>query len=196
MADRRITRRMTGPEPNRTTAARATSIAELLQHECSILLELYRKKEGFTSDLPVGDGRLVSVPPLSSQLDSRDKLWRVHSALLQCRSLMERSIIKEDEEFGTDIGEYESQRNMVKDRLSLLLANTAELKAIDGTVVLSPMLEVNATTNVFDLKIWIYRIFKELDHWTKTAITVLQALSSVTPKERARRVRSTRSTRR
>lgn len=35
------TRRMAGPDPSRTTVARALAIAEQLHHECSILLDLY-----------------------------------------------------------------------------------------------------------------------------------------------------------
>ncbi|XP_044046978.1 ciliary neurotrophic factor [Siniperca chuatsi] len=201
MADRR-TRGMTGSDLSRTNAARAAAIAEQLHHECSILLELYRKKESFTADVMVADGRLVSVPPPSSQLDTRDKLWRLHSALLQCRSLLESAIAKEEEQLGGgNKGEYETQRKMVKDRLSLLLINTGELlKAVDGTAVLTPSsagLELDGPTTLFELKLWVYRIFKEVDYWTKTAITTLQALPSVIAKERGRttRVRSTRSTR-
>lgn len=107
------------------------------------LFPLKRKKENFTADVVVADGRLVSVPPPSSQLDTRDKLWRLHSALLQCRSLLDRAIAKEEEELGDGKkGEYETQRKMVKDRLSLLLINTGELlKAVDGTAVLTPSSE-------------------------------------------------------
>lgn len=102
-----------------------------------------RTKESFTAEVTVADGRLVSVPPPSSQLDTRDKLWRLHSALLQCRSLLERAIAKEEEELGGGMkGDYETQRRMVKERLSLLLINTGELlKAVDGTAVLTPDLE-------------------------------------------------------
>lgn len=77
---------------------------------------------------------MVSVPAPSSQLDSRDKLWCVHSALLQCHILMERAITKEDAELGSSKrADYETQRKMVKDRLSLLLLNTRELlRTMDG----------------------------------------------------------------
>lgn len=176
------------------------------------------------------DGLLVSVPPASSQLDARDKLWRLHSALLQCRSLLERAIAKEDEELGGGKkGEYETQRKLVKERLSLLLDNTGELlKAADGTTVPTPNLEVcvkvisgvivivnswiennlvisppsylqlNVPSVLFELKRWVYQIFKEVDYWAKTAITTLQDLPVVKAKERARttRPRSTRSARR
>lgn len=82
----------------------------------------------------MADGRLVSVPSASSQLDARDKLWRVHSALLQCHILMERAIAKEEAELGgSKRAEYEAQRKVVKDRLSLLLMNTEELlRSMDG----------------------------------------------------------------
>ncbi|KAM9363707.1 ciliary neurotrophic factor [Symphorus nematophorus] len=194
---------MTGPDLSMSTAARAAAIAEQLRYECSNLLELYRKKESFTADVTVADSRLVSVPPPSSQLDTRDKLWRLHSALLQCRSLLERAIAREEEELGDGSkGEYETLRKMVKDRLSLLLINTGELvKTVDGTAVLTPSvegLELDGPTTLFELKLWVYRIYKEVDYWTKTAITTLQALPSVIAKERVRttRVRTTRSTRR
>ncbi|XP_054866122.1 ciliary neurotrophic factor [Amphiprion ocellaris] len=198
MSERR-TRRGTGSDLSRTTAARAAAIAEQLHHECSILLELYRKTENFPAD--VADGRLVSVPPPSSQLDTRDKLWRLHSALLQCRSLLERAIAKEEEELGGGRkGEYENQRKMVKERLSLLLINTGELlKAADGPAILTPSLEgleLDGPTILFELKLWVYRIFKEVDYWTKMTITTLKGLPSVIVKEPARTTRARRSTRR
>ncbi|KAK9540192.1 hypothetical protein VZT92_002661 [Zoarces viviparus] len=200
MAARR-TRGVTGSDLSRTTVARATAIAEQLRYECSILLELYAKKESFVVE--VADGRLVSVPPPSSQLDTRDKLWRLHSALLQCRSLLESAIAREEEELGGgEKGDYETQRNMVKSSLSFLLITTGELlKAADGAAVPTPDvegLESGGSTGLFALKRWVYRIFKEVDYWTKTAITTLQALPSVIVKERARsgRVRSVRSARR
>lgn len=203
MATRRSTRRLTGSEPSRTTGARAAAIAEQLRHECSILLELYKKKESFTPDILVADGRLVSVPPPSSQLDARDKLWCVHSALLQCHILMERAIAKEEAELGGGKrADYETQRKMVKDRLSLLLINTGELlRAVDGTAALQTPsvdgLELNSPTALFELKVWVYRIFREVDYWTRTAVSVLQALPSASTKERVMttRVRSVRSTR-
>ncbi|KAM6941541.1 uncharacterized protein PEZ65_003540 [Lycodopsis pacificus] len=200
MAARR-TRGVTGSNLSRTTVARATAIAEQLRLECSILLELYTKKESFVTD--VADGRLVSVPPPSSQLDTRDKLWRLHSALFQCRSLLESAIAREEEELGGgEKGDYETQRNMVKSSLSFLLITTGELlKAADGAAVPSPGvegLESGGSTGLFALKRWVYRVFKEVDYWTKMAITTLQALPSVIVKERARttRVRSVRSARR
>ncbi|XP_060915906.1 uncharacterized protein LOC132991239 [Labrus mixtus] len=204
MADRR-TRGMTGSGLSRTstTTDRAVAIAEQLHHECSILLELYRKRESFVADVSASDGRLVSVPLPSSQLDTRDKLWCLHSALLQCRSLMERAFAKEKEEL--DDGrksEYETQRKMVKDRLSFLIISIGELlKAVDGTAGMTPSgegLELDGPTGLFELKLWVYRIYKEVDYWTKTAITTLQALPAITAKERVRTrlVRSTRSVRR
>ncbi|XP_031141759.1 ciliary neurotrophic factor [Sander lucioperca] len=203
MAARR-TRGMTGgSDLSRTAVARATAIAELLRYECSILLELYRKKESFTADVTVTDSRLVSVPPPSSQLETKDKLWCLHSALLQCRSFLERAIAKEEEQLGGGKkGDYETQRKMVKERLSLLLINTGELlKTASGVMVLTPSLEgleLDGPTILFELKLWVYRIFEEVDYWTKMAITTLQALPSVIAKERVRttRVRSTRSARR
>ncbi|XP_037530258.1 ciliary neurotrophic factor [Nematolebias whitei] len=187
---------------HRAGTARAAAVAAQLQQEVSLLLELYKKKEDLHVD--VSEVRLVSVPPPSSQLDSRDKLWRLHSALLQCRTLLERATTKEDEELGgREKGRYEKQREVVKNRLSLLLINTAELlKAADGAAILAPNLddfEVERLSNLFELKLWIYRIYREVEHWTRTAVATLKELSSDTPKERKRitpATRSTRSTRR
>lgn len=111
---------------------------------------LKRKRESFTSDVPVADGSLVSVPPPSSQLDSRDKLWRLHSALLQCYVLLERAITKEEEELGGSKKlDYETQRKMVEERLSLLIINTRELlKAVDGTVQTPSVSELEVSIHI------------------------------------------------
>uniref|UniRef100_A0A3Q0RZ06 Ciliary neurotrophic factor n=1 Tax=Amphilophus citrinellus TaxID=61819 RepID=A0A3Q0RZ06_AMPCI len=200
MAARR-TRNINGADVRRSTPARASGIAEQLHYECSTLLELFRKRESFPED--VADGRLVSIPPPSSQLDARDKLWCIHSALLQCQNLLEKATAKEEEELGGGRkGEYENQRKMVKERLSLLILCIGELlKAADGTAVLTPSLEgleLNIPVNLFELKVWVYRIFKEVDYWSKTTITALKDLPSVTVKEgvRTTRARDRRSTRR
>ncbi|XP_061601817.1 ciliary neurotrophic factor isoform X2 [Cololabis saira] len=139
----RVTRSVQGSSPSspgrtsRTTPARAAAVAEQLQHECATLLELYKKRESFPADL--GDGRMVSVPPSSSQLDSRDELWRLHSALLQCRNLLERAVDKEEKELtGGEKGEYKNRRTTVKERLSSLLLNTGELLKADGAAALTP----------------------------------------------------------
>lgn len=97
----------------------------------------------------MADGSLVSVPPPSSQLDSRDKLWRLHSALLQCYVLLERAIAKEEEELGGSKLDYETQRKMVKERLSLLIINTRELlKAVDGTVQTPSVAELEVSIHI------------------------------------------------
>ncbi|XP_077426941.1 ciliary neurotrophic factor [Vanacampus margaritifer] len=197
MADRRSG--VTGPpEQGRTTAARAAAIAELLLLEISNLLELYSKRETLTADVIAEDSRLVSVPPPSSQLDTPDKLWRLHAALLQCRGLVERAIAKEDEEMGTGTGEYETQRKMVKERLTFLVNITGELvKAVGGPAAVTPSFSESSEPDnltLFELKLWVFRVFTEVTYWAKMAVTILQAL----PKERVRntRYRSARSSRR
>ncbi|CAB1328191.1 unnamed protein product [Coregonus sp. 'balchen'] len=160
------TRRGAGSEQSRT--ARAAAVADQLHHECTLLLELYRKKETFAEELTVGEERLVTVPPLSSQLSPNDRLWRIYSALQQCRNLLERAIGREERVGnGGDRAEYESQK-----------------KTIDGPVNGSP----------FALKLWIYRIFNELEQWTLTASKTLKALhpDGATPKERRTRTRARR----
>lgn len=120
-----------------------TSVQFLIFTFCFLSFLIKRKKESFSADVKVADGHLVSVPPASSQLDPRDKLWRLHSALLQCHRLLEKAIAKEEEDLGGGKkGEYETQRKMVKERLSLLIDNTGELlKAVDGTAIPTPSLE-------------------------------------------------------
>lgn len=97
-----------------------------------------RKKEQLPADVP--DGRLVSISPPFSQLDTRGKLRHLHSALEQCHRLLERAIAKEEEELdGPEKGEYENRRKKLKDRLSYLLINTRELlKAAEGPTILTP----------------------------------------------------------
>lgn len=115
---------------------------------------------------------------------------------------MERVIAKEAEEL--DDGkksEYVTHRRTVKDRLTYLVASIGELlKDVDGTSSVTPSvegLELDGPSVLFELKLWVYRIFKEVDYWSKTAITTLKALPVEMGKERARirRVRSTRSAR-
>lgn len=183
-----------------TTVSRAAAIAEQLHHECSILLELFRNKESFPTDMTVADGRLVSVQLPSAQLEPKDKVWCLHSALFQCHGLMEQAISKEEGELGSGkMGDYEKQRKMVKERLLLLLANTAELLKSAGDSALTTSSvgpEVECPTFLFELKLWVYRVYKELDFWVKTSISTLQTLPSNIQPVGARRVRSTISTRR
>lgn len=137
---------------------------------CCFILKI--KRESFTSDVPVADGSLVSVPPPSSQLDSKDKLWRLHSALLQCYVLLERAIAKEEEELGGSKRlDDETQRKMVKERLSLLIINTRELlKAVDGTV---------QTPSVAELEVSIHWIECEGVGWPSALKSFFLILSTV-----------------
>uniref|UniRef100_A0A1A8D3A4 Uncharacterized protein n=1 Tax=Nothobranchius kadleci TaxID=1051664 RepID=A0A1A8D3A4_NOTKA len=173
---------------------RAAETAKLLQHECALLLELYRKREHFPAE--VADGTQVSVPLPSSQLDTGSKLWRLHSALLQCRALLERAIAREDEELGDgEKGEYEERRERMKNRLSYLLNHTEKLlKATDGNILAPDLegLELNGPNVLFKLKLWVYRIYRDVEHWSKVAVTLLNELSSENPNERQRLMRSTR----
>ncbi|XP_068607134.1 ciliary neurotrophic factor [Brachionichthys hirsutus] len=189
------TRGVPAPGPNRAAVSRAAAVAEQLQYESCILLDLYRKRERFTDSL-VADGRLVSIPPPSSRTDPKDKLWCLHSALLQCHVLLERVISREEEELGTGTkAEYETQRKKVKDRLSLVLISTGELlKAVCGATIPNPSvqgLELNGPTTLFELKLWVYRVLQEIEYWTKTAITALRELPSIIANDQARSTRVT-----
>ncbi|XP_014050906.1 uncharacterized protein isoform X2 [Salmo salar] len=155
-----------------------------------------RKKETFAEELTIGGDRLVTVPPLSSQLSSNDMLWRLYSALQQCRNLLEHAIGRE-EGVGNDRNrtEYESQKKTVSDRLGHLLESTRLLLADGaGTAAFTPdpnNTEIDGPVNgsPFALKLWIYRIFNELEHWTLTASKTLKDLhpDGAAPKERGTR---------
>lgn len=180
-----------------TTVSSAVSIAEQLKYDCSILLELFRKKESFSSDMIPADSRLVSVQLSSALLDSQDKLWCLYSALVQCRALMDKAISKEEEELSNgQTGEYEKQRKVVKDRVSFLIAKTGEMiKSQDSSALITSSVgsEVECPTALFEFKLWVYRVYKELDYWAKMAISTLQALHN--EPVGGRRIRSTRSRR-
>uniref|UniRef100_A0A4W5NBQ7 Ciliary neurotrophic factor n=1 Tax=Hucho hucho TaxID=62062 RepID=A0A4W5NBQ7_9TELE len=191
------TRRGAGSEQSRT--ARAAALAEELHHECTLLLDLYRKKETFAEELTVGGESLVTVPPLSSQLSPNDMLWRLYSALQQCRNLLERAIGREEAVGnGGDRAQYENQKKTVRDRLGHLLASTRLLLEDGaGTAAFTPEpknseIDYPGNGSPFALKLWIYRIFNELEHWTLTASKTLKALhpDGATPKERRTRGRA------
>ncbi|KAK6324979.1 hypothetical protein J4Q44_G00043210 [Coregonus suidteri] len=141
---------------------------------------LQRKKETFAEELTVGEERLVTVPPLSSQLSPNDRLWRIYSALQQCRNLLERAIGREERVGnGGDRAEYESQKKTVRDRLGHLLESIRLLLADGaGTATFTPdpkNTEIDGPVNgsPFALKLWIYRIFNELEQWTRIASQTL-----------------------
>lgn len=189
---------MTSSELKKSTQARAAAVAELLHSECTILQELYREKETFTADLAAH--QLVSVVPPSSQLEAKDKLWCLHSALRQCHALMERAISKEEEELGDGTtGAYETQRKLVKDRLGLLLVNTEELlRAAECGTVVTPtvdVLETKSPTTLFELKVWVYQVFKEVAYWSRTTSTILRDMPVVIAREEARTTRAPMFTR-
>lgn len=50
--------------------------------------------------------------------------------------------------------------------------------------------QLDTPSSLFDLKLWVYGIFKEVDFWTKMTITTLQALPTLIPKERGRTTRA------
>ena len=126
-------------------------------------LLLQRKKESLSSDLVLSDLLLVSVPPASAQLEARDQLWRVHSALGQCRCLLERAVAREEQAVGVAAlgrADYQKQRKTVKDRLALLLASMRELlQAFSGAAGLATTTscqEVGGPGASFNLGIQIF----------------------------------------
>ncbi|KAJ8001040.1 hypothetical protein DPEC_G00187040 [Dallia pectoralis] len=165
------TRTGSGPSPY----ARAADIAELLHLECVGLLDLYKKKEEFPTELNVNTEHLVSVSSSSSQLSAND----IDSILRQCRGLLAK-VISQEEVFGVGALEtkYEVQRKTVMDRLGHLIDSLVKR---DGNTASTsgpeyPELGGQENGSLFALKLWIYRVYQELEHWTRTASKSLQAL--------------------
>ncbi|CAL1601404.1 unnamed protein product [Knipowitschia caucasica] len=170
-----------------TLKSNAVSIAEQLHYECTILLELFRKKESFSSSLTGADVRLV---PVQQSSDNEGRLWGLYSALVLCQALMDKAMSKEEEELGSgEMGEYEKQRRIVYERLKYLIATIWNL--LETKLCSSVGTEVECPTLLFELKLWIYSVFKEIHFWAEMAGSILLQLESAKGPSRSRTGRST-----
>uniref|UniRef100_A0A665XF52 Uncharacterized protein n=1 Tax=Echeneis naucrates TaxID=173247 RepID=A0A665XF52_ECHNA len=169
------------PVGGRSRTERAVALARLLYHECTHLLQLYKKRETFLLDHAPDDGRIVSLSPDSEEPSTEEKVQLLHSALRQCLGLLHCVILKEEEEWGELEGDYETMRKNVRIRLEHLLYTTKDLaETEDNTLEVTPDHQCNEETDgaggVFGLKIWTYRVLVELVHWADHAVQTLHVL--------------------
>ncbi|XP_046900477.1 ciliary neurotrophic factor isoform X4 [Hypomesus transpacificus] len=105
---------------------------------------------------------------------------------LYCRGLLVRAVTQEEEEFGGgEGGEYESQRKTVRDRLGHLLDSMRHLlEELEGAPAITSNTEIieidgPASGGTFELKLWIYRIFSEVEHWSRMTTATLRTIPLV-----------------
>uniref|UniRef100_A0A3B3QMC6 Ciliary neurotrophic factor n=1 Tax=Paramormyrops kingsleyae TaxID=1676925 RepID=A0A3B3QMC6_9TELE len=157
-------------------------LADLLEKACTRLLELYKEKESFTSDITLTKDRIITLPPTSPHLSADDRLWILHSALHQCLEFLETVMRREEEEFGIQVGgDYRKMQNIVKARLGDLLQSMKLLTRGERVTALASHTEStdgSENGNIFALKVWIYRVLQELMHWIKCASETLLTLQS------------------
>ncbi|XP_069001499.1 ciliary neurotrophic factor-like [Embiotoca jacksoni] len=167
------------PVPGPSLTGNAVSLARLLHHECSHLLQLYKEKEAFLSDHTPDSGRIVSLSPDSEEPSTAEQVQLLHSALRQCLGLLHCVALKEEEEWGNLEGDYESMRKTVRARLEILLHIIKNLAGVDGTSLeVTPDHQCNEEVDggVFELKMWTYRVLLELIHWAEHAVRTLHVL--------------------
>ncbi|CAG5929253.1 uncharacterized protein ACNS7B_021036 [Menidia menidia] len=169
------------PVPGPSGTGRAVALARLLHHECTELLRLYKERETFLSDHAPDGGRMVSLSPEAEEPGTDEQVQLLHSALRQCLGLLHCLILKEEEEWGKQEGDYETMRKSVRVRLEHLLCSTKELvETEDTTPEVTPdhqcNEEVDGSGGVFGFKMWTYRVLLELIHWADHAAQTLHVL--------------------
>lgn len=169
------------PVSGQSRTGRAVSLARLLHRECTRLLQLYKEKETFLSDHTPEGGRIVSLSPDSQASSAEEQVQCLHSALRQCLGLLHCVILKEEEEWGTLEGDYETMKKNVRTRLEHLLHTTKDLvETKETTLEVTPdhqcNEEVDGTGGLFGLKMWTYRVLLELIHWADHAAQTLHVL--------------------
>lgn len=80
-------------------------------------------------------GRMVSLSPGGEGPGAERRVQRVHEALRQCLGLIHCVILKEEEEWGTLDGDYETMRKSVRLRLEHLLYSTKDVAETEGTTL-------------------------------------------------------------
>ncbi|XP_062850819.1 ciliary neurotrophic factor [Trichomycterus rosablanca] len=172
---------------------KTVALAKLLHEECKHLLHLYTERQSLPS-LPVSGGQLVSIPPLTPQLSSSERLCFLHAALRACLSLLEDVIAREDSEFSDTLeDEYVNQRRTVKDRLGHLVLTTErqlqEVVRCQATVTKVPDL---MDGGAFALKKWILQVLQDLVHWSGKTVETLQSPSARTSRKAPIKTRASR----
>ncbi|KAI5107634.1 hypothetical protein C0J45_1228, partial [Silurus meridionalis] len=137
----------------------------------------------------VSGSQLVSIPPLTPQLSSTEKICFLHAALRACLHLMDKAITREDTMFpDPPEDEYIKQRKTVRDRLSHLVFSTERLlvgqKRFDAEE--KDLMDGSGT---FALKKWILQVLQDVVHWSKKTAETLQNLPALTRAKRTTRTR-------
>lgn len=81
------------------------------------------------------EGRIVSLSHDTEEPSTEQQVQLLHGALRQCLGLIHCVILKEDEEWGEQEGDYETMRKNVRLRLEHLLCTTKDLAETDDTTL-------------------------------------------------------------
>lgn len=166
--------------PNDSQTGRAVSLARLLHRESSLLLQLWKERESFFVGHTPDGGRIVSLSHQTEEPSTEQQVQLLHGALRQCLGLIHCVILKEDQEWGEQEGDYETMRETVRVRLEHLLHTTKDLADTEETLDVTPDHQCSEETDgaggAFGLKLWTYRVLQEIIHWADEAALTLHLL--------------------
>lgn len=83
-------------------------------------------------------GRIISLSQQLEEPSTEQQVQLLHGALRQCLGLIHCVILKEDEEWGEQEGDYETMRKSVRVRLEHLLHTTKDLAEAEETLDVTP----------------------------------------------------------
>lgn len=83
-------------------------------------------------------GRIVSLSHETEEPSTEQQVQLLHEALRQCLGLIHCVILKEDEEWGEQEGDYETMRKNVSARLEHLLHTTKDLAETEDPLDVTP----------------------------------------------------------
>lgn len=96
------------------------------------------------------EGRIVSLSHDTEEPSTEQQVQLLHGALRQCLGLIHCVILKEDEEWGEQEGDYETMRKNVRLRLEHLLHTTKDLaETEDTTLEVTPDHQCTEVQDVF-----------------------------------------------
>lgn len=166
--------------PGGSQTGRAVALARLLHRESSVLLQLWKERESFLVGHTPDGGRIISLSHQTDEPSTEQQVQLLHGVLRQCLGLIHCVILKEDEEWGEQEGDYETMRKTVRVRLEHLLHTTKDLaeseEALDVTPDHQCSEETDGAGGAFGLKLWTYRVLQEIIHWAEQASLTLHLL--------------------
>ncbi|XP_023662596.2 uncharacterized protein [Paramormyrops kingsleyae] len=166
-------------------------LADLLEKACTRLLELYKEKESFTSDITLTKDRIITLPPTSPHLSADEQLSIMHPALHHCFMLLETVMCREEKEelVEQEEDEYRIMQNKVeKDYKDMQNTVQGNLRNLLQCIKPTELPDGSGNGNTFAMKLWIYRILHELMHWIECTNKIFQKQQS----EQERQSRVTR----